>query len=425
MDAHQGPGRDRPRQLVVFTHTFPFGTGETFLETEAPYLVERFRRVVFVPRRVRGEPRPVPTGAEVDVTLAEAHLRTRSRLRFAWVCARSGCFYREMGSRPRQALRGRSVLAAADFLVNAIRARDWIRQRVQADFPVDATTFYTYWIQPETLGIALVAERVPGVVAVTRAHGGDLYEANAPNGYLPFRRKIFEAVNAVFVVSDHGRRELCIRFPEFSSKIEVARLGVECPGFTARPSEDGKVRLVSCSALVPVKRVSLLIDALVIAADRHRELEFEWHHLGDGPLRSELEAHASAALHGRVSWHFHGQLPRTAVIDFYRTHPVDVFVNVSASEGIPVSIMEAQSCGIPVVATSVGGTPEIVDSENGRLLGGTPTAEEVARAIVKIARGGPETLSMRRRSRETWKERYDAAVNYPDFIARLEALSRG
>lgn len=58
------------------------------------------------------------------------------------------------------------------------------------------------------------------------------------------------------------------------------------------------------------------------------------------------------------------------VYDYYKSNKVDVFVNVSYSEGLPVSLMEASSFGIPVIATDVGGSAEIIDKEqkNGFLL---------------------------------------------------------
>jgi len=49
-------------------------------------------------------------------------------------------------------------------------------------------------------------------------------------------------------------------------------------------------------------------------------------------------------------------LPHNDVLNYYASNPVDVFINTSSSEGLPVSIMEAMSFGIPVIATNVGGT---------------------------------------------------------------------
>ena len=55
-------------------------------------------------------------------------------------------------------------------------------------------------------------------------------------------------------------------------------------------------------------------------------------------------------------------------MNYYNTYEIDLFVNLSTIEGVPVSIMEAQSSGIPVLATDVGSSKEIVDDDNGFLI---------------------------------------------------------
>ena len=69
------------------------------------------------------------------------------------------------------------------------------------------------------------------------------------------------------------------------------------------------------------------------------------------------------------------------IIDFYAKTPLDLFINVSESEGIPVSIMEAMSFGIPAIATNVGGTNEIVNQKNGYLIDSESTSEEISNYI--------------------------------------------
>jgi glycosyltransferase involved in cell wall biosynthesis len=95
-----------------------------------------------------------------------------------------------------------------------------------------------------------------------------------------------------------------------------------------------------------------------------------------------------------------------------------VFVNVSASEGLPVAIMEAMSCGIPVIAPAVGGIPEIVNSENGVLLPGDCHPRHVADAIWRVVR--TDSAARRRRARETWREHCAAQSNYTHFVGRLQ-----
>ena len=66
---------------------------------------------------------------------------------------------------------------------------------------------------------------------------------------------------------------------------------------------------------------------------------------------------------------FRGNVKNSDLLEVYKNNQFDLFLNVSLSEGIPVSIMEALSFGIPCIATDVGGTKEIViDGYNGWLL---------------------------------------------------------
>lgn len=91
------------------------------------------------------------------------------------------------------------------------------------------------------------------------------------------------------------------------------------------------------------------------------------------------------------------------------------FLNVSSSEGVPVSIMEAISFNIPVVATNVGGTSEIVTDETGILLSSDPTAEEILNALYSI-----ESINVQ--PREFWKQKYNADTNYKEFVKVLNSL---
>jgi glycosyltransferase involved in cell wall biosynthesis len=116
---------------------------------------------------------------------------------------------------------------------------------------------------------------------------------------------------------------------------------------------------------------------------------------------------------------FHGHLSNGQVRRFYREHYVDAFVNVSRTEGVPVSIMEAQSACIPVIATRVGGTPELVNDCNGVLLEPNPTPAEVANALALAIRD-PRTWDPKRSAaRRTWSSLSDAEVNYSAFADDL------
>ena len=130
----------------------------------------------------------------------------------------------------------------------------------------------------------------------------------------------------------------------------------------AAASNDERLHVVSVSSLLPVKRVHLIAAAL-----QHTERSIKWTHIGGGEtldlVTSELDR-----VGANVEVDLKGQVAHEDVLKWFEENSADVFVNVSSSEGLPVSIMEACSFGIPAIATAVGAMPEIVTDDCGVLL---------------------------------------------------------
>jgi glycosyltransferase involved in cell wall biosynthesis len=131
---------------------------------------------------------------------------------------------------------------------------------------------------------------------------------------------------------------------------------------------------------------------------------------------------AAAMLSPKISWRFHGHVSSGRIRSWYNEQSVDVFVNVSSSEGTPVSIMEAISYGIPIIATAVGGNCEIVDENNGLLIPPNPTASDLANALVYFTGATEELSQLRSGSRLVWESKYDAARNYYKYALELQKI---
>jgi len=186
-----------------------------------------------------------------------------------------------------------------------------------------------------------------------------------------------------------------------------------------RPERAGDEWLiVSCSAVTTVKRVDWIFSALrEIAVSGLARIR--WVHFGSGPLLADLADRASDAPDGLVI-ELRGQVENTEVTRFYADNRVDVFVNASASEGVPVSIMEAIAYGIPVVATAVGGTPEIVSPAlgSGELVDAETTTAEFASTIQRVATAPAGTYDPRR----VWEARYDVRQTAPRAVELVRGL---
>ena len=153
--------------------------------------------------------------------------------------------------------------------------------------------------------------------------------------------------------------------------------------------------------------------------------KFIWYHLGSGESLEMLNSKASAALQNtNVQFCFKGEISNSEVYNFFKDQPVDLFLNVSEAEGIPVSIMEAQSFGIPVLATAVGSNHEIVNNENGYIIDVKINPEELAQLFYKISCDGENLYLKRAMSHANWKACFDAEINYKSFTSDLMDLNR-
>ena len=123
----------------------------------------------------------------------------------------------------------------------------------------------------------------------------------------------------------------------------------------------------------------------------------------------------------QVTVNFTGTVANKDVYDTYASTPFHVFVNVSKSEGVPVSIMEAMSFSIPVIATAVGGTSELVDEgKNGFLLEEEFTTAEFCEKLRDFYDMPEEVYQdFRFKAREKFKTDYDAQANYAQFVKEL------
>lgn len=242
-----------------------------------------------------------------------------------------------------------------------------------------------------TLCEGLLAARLAGVPQVVHGEHGTLqlktYQARV-------QRFAWGRVDRLLSVSSRLAEAMSKATGYPLDRIEVIRNGVDLSRFTAVDRAEARRRLNLASdriaigtagRLVPVKDQALLLEALGQLAGRG--LKFVAVIAGDGPLRSSLEARATALrIHDRVR--FLGHRP-----DVERVYAaLDLFVLSSVSEGLSNTILEAMASGLPVVATRVGGADELIDEGTTGFAVPASNAAALGDAIERVARD-PELLT--------------------------------
>jgi glycosyltransferase involved in cell wall biosynthesis len=289
--------------------------------------------------------------------------------------------------------------------------------------PAGPTLLYSYWRGGQTLAALRWAQGHAGGRVVTRVHGYDLYaEAFRP----PFQpwTALYARVDRVLAISRHGADYL-LGHGVAPGRVTLARLGVSGADVRACASDDGVWRVVSCSNVIALKRVDRIARALVLLARRRPAQRLAWTHFGAGP---EMPA-VQAALQGapvNLEVALAGQVPNETVRAHYAGHPVDLFVLLSRTEGLPVSIQEALAAGIPVLATDVGGVAEAVDrnGDNGALVAADAPDDVVADALERLLAEPDPTRAAARRDAawQRWAEAFDARRNHQRLAEQLQAL---
>jgi colanic acid/amylovoran biosynthesis glycosyltransferase len=258
---------------------------------------------------------------------------------------------------------------------------------------------------------------------ISRIHGIDLHEVRRPHSYMPLKRQFIHAYDRVFTTSREAQAYLEETYGASPESIVVSPLGVPLTQMLSKPSGDGVLHIVSVSFCLPVKRLDRIIDALRLFALRHKDMAITWTHIGGGPLFDETKQLATSQFFGirNISFEFLGEMANDAVKKYYLGTPVDLFINMSESEGVPVSIMEAMSTGVPAVAPNVGGISNLVSDQCGVLLGNCPSSKDIVDAIDRVVLGEKKSV-LRMNARKTVEEKFSSDRNYSDFIANVLAI---
>ena len=412
--------------LVLITTDYPFrAVSESFLDDEINYLAECFDRVVIVPRSYESQEeevsRQLPDNVEIDKSIllkndVKGIIRYFVELSFFVIQNLGNDRYRQIIFCKDTYLNNEKI----KYLAGAVIVKNWIENFIEENTEnIDNTVFYSYWPNAAAMGIGLQDKQKINVIS--RAHRRFLYEEHAPQMSIPFRYETLSTPDIIVPISEDGKRYIKENYG-YVKDVRVSRLGVKPVGYMNRPSTDGAFRITSLSYVTEIKRIDLIIEGIKKAADNNPDLEIQWRHIGYGPLFSQMKELAKREQPPNCKMQMLGFLTDEEIESFYQYEPTDLFMNLSSSEGIPVSIMEAQRCGIPVMATDVGGVSEIINEQVGVLLPSDPTIEEIADAIQDFIKYPSKAQTKRLASYENWKKRYCDKINYRHFVGIVKQL---
>lgn len=305
------------------------------------------------------------------------------------------------------------------YIMKAIRARFTIKELIkEKDLDPKDIILYSYWFHFNSLALALFNKNV--FKKISRAHGYDFYKERSKQVY---KRYTMSRIDKVYTASETGKQYIINEYKK--SNIKTSILGVENNWCINEYRKKEELFIVSCSRLIKLKRVNLIIDSLA----KINCIKINWLHIGDGKEECYIKNHAKEKLDNKknIKYSFAGYLKNAEVMNIYNKQNFDLFISLSETEGgVPVSMQEAQSFSIPIMATNVGGCNQIVNNDTGFLISSISETEIIKHVIHNIKAYSylsiEDIVSLRTKCRKYWEKNFDAQVVYEDFVNEL--LSR-
>ena len=399
--------------LLLLTQKFPFESGEEFLVPELERLAAEFDQIILVPTAVRDYAIQRST-EETILVYPIKNPKNPSEVFFSLMKSLPEFFLVLWEELKKSGMNLRMLKYWTYHIPFALEIRDELETFLKNE---ENIVFYSYWVDTNAFALSLLKLKYPKVKFVVRTHGGDLYDVRSPFGQIAFRKSIYEGTAAIWPISAHGAAYIGQNFPEFKNKVKLARLGVEDFGIGPLSTTDQVYHIVSCSSIIPLKRVELIAQVMLESS-----LLIRWTHFGGEKKAFEqiLKNLGNGRVGLEVSWK--GKVSNEVLMDFYSTQFVDSLINLSVSEGIPVSMMEAISFGIPIFANLVGGIGELVGEDTGCLVKeGLELSDLIQHFEAWIKSGKTRDPNFRLGVRGFWELNFKAEVNHSGFFQKLNA----
>lgn len=262
--------------------------------------------------------------------------------------------------------------------------------------------------------VAMLASRLSGVGYSITFHGPHIF-------FEPTLWALREKVKYskfIVCISNYCKSQMMLFSDvEDLDKLKIVHCGIDLNSYTIKNASENKamdiIKLLYVGRLAVEKGVPVLLRSLI--ALKNEGYRFHLTLLGDGPERASLEADVKAnGLDGMV--YFGGFSSQETVRNTLQES--DVFVLPSFAEGVPVSLMEAMACGVPVIATNVGGVTELI--EHG--LSGLVVAPSDEVALKKAISSYIDNPELRTNIRKSARNTVETDFNLQAEINKLEQL---
>ncbi len=421
------------KYLILFTLHYPYHYMDSFIDPEIEKLSKEFEHIYIFSHNTKSEIlRDIPLNCTAQRLDKSIGITEKLKLGALFLSSIWRSEKKVIKNTYRLPISVSIVKTAFSYYASALKIKTLIEQLIKEKGLSKGQIYvYSFFLTEATLAASLCKDKYD-LKIVTRLHGYDLYFERENNNYLPFRPYLVSQLNQLFFISQNGlnyfKEKLQLSKKVAENKLSLNYLGTtqfKLPNKNKLDLYPAHLVIVSNSWVLPLKRLHLLANALRLIPESNK---IAWIHFGDaiGIEKEYCDSFFQNVEELKTSFNniqfvLKGATDRDDILDFYHQNRIDALVNVSATEGVPISMMEAFSAGFTVIGTNVGGVSEIIeDGVNGYLLQANPTAQEVVdKLLLLMNQTVAEKLSFEEAAYATWQKKFDAMKNSDIFVKNL------
>ena len=285
---------------------------------------------------------------------------------------------------------------------------------------------HVHYAIPHSISAMLARESIKAhrrLPVITTLHGTDITLVGADRSYLPITKYALEQSDGVTAISNYLKQATIEHFgfdrieviPNFVCPDEY-KPKIDCD-LRAELSPDGLPVLVHVSNFRPVKRP---VDCVEILARVLKQTKARLIMVGDGSERTNC-IHRARCLGVSDSCVFVGKQPN--IVDYLCAS--DVLLLPSEQESFGLAALEAMAVQVPVIASRVGGLPEVIDDGETGYLSAVGDVDKMADDAARLLMDPKLRKEMARRARASAIDRYSTHKIIPQYIEFYERILRG
>lgn len=349
------------KKIIIFTNNFPTGNLEdTFIKFELSKLSRDFNEIEIIPQKNLKRIKKLEKNISINLDFSKQFNKKKIIKFFFFRIIFSNIFYKEIFANLfKKNFIYKFKMMTIELTKSEIAYNWFLENRIYLKKNI---IFYSFWSDYLLLSFEKL-KKISKIKTISRTLGSDLNGFIKDDDYVPYIKKKFYSLNKVFVLGSFQKKILISKNLIQKKKITVCPLGVYKQNNYQNYLKK-KILFLSCNSFIKIKNTLMIIKFLKkLAIETDKKILY--YIIGEG---EEKKAIISSLDDSKNLFNFKLINRVENLIDFIRQKKINFFINFSSKEGMSFSIMEAMSCGIPIISSDINANNDLVKNNSGYLI---------------------------------------------------------